>query len=1250
MADKCLSRVLVILCLVTLIFPATIYVNGTATTCVQGINYSTIQEGINAANAGDEIIVCQNGSGTYLESVKVNKTINLYGNESGVNVTASDSSLYVFTISSTYTNITNFTLGGASGTNAAAMYINTTSSNCKVYNVTVRDSYEGFDVQSGGLTVTHNLTNNTAVNISDTGLKVVGATDSVFYNNVIHSTAYGIYVSGSNMNFVNNTIYDNSQNGFYIVGGSANYVNNTIYNNSYGFYLSSSNNNVTYNTVCNNTIDGFYIFVGDSNNVSYNTAYGNGASGINILNSDDCTVNSNLAYDNAASNGILVTGSSDNTTVTSNIAYGNLNGFATGSSTFSNVFINNTAHDNTKGFYLSSSTGNSLINNTAFNSTQYGIYLHTSSGNSLTNNRVFNNTLQNVLLDSYSENNTIHTLVVNNSGSSIDIQLSNSQNNTFTNITFTSAIMSFNSTANITVTALDSPPSDDSGFVNASSYINITNATAAEINVSMYYASEPSGTFENILKIYKYESGPAWSEVPNSSVNINTHYVNVVINNLSLFGIFGPVIEDKSILYVNGSSNCGLYSNGSTIQDGINDAEDGAATIIVCKNGTGYYTENVIVNKTINLYGNESNILVNASNISNPVMLINSTYANITNFSITSSSQVEDGGSPPNAVFLNSSSGNCRLYNLTIHTSFVGINLSYSNNHHIFSNTIYNTSHGITLLSNYSIFEYNNISNITWNAIVINSSSYSNNFTSNNVSAGDVGFSISGDYNIFEYNNVSMDSGASTSFWLLGHYNNLSYNNGTGGGGGIYIGISGLSENNSMIGNIMHGTGYGLYAGYSNRNSFINNTFYDNLYGFLAYGQSNITVFSGNNITNSTIYAVYLGYQAVLNFSGNNGIYSTPSAGIDIYLSNSTLSTSTYNVTTYNMSFSLDNSANISLKIVDLNALSLNTVSSIDGISIFSGKVVKSLQNNYYGLNVSNVSATAFFSPKIYYNSSDLESYSTNYLGLGSSSSAGSWTYYSPDSLNTTAYSIYEAGITSFSYFAPIIYDPYVPPSHDDEPPPEPGCAGNGDCSDSEYCYGGACTSVQEGTCGYVSDHSWHSYECCSDSDCGSDETCSGNSCITKEEEEEEEDGEDGGEEGGEGGESGGTVIEPECSVNEDCSYDERCADGKCLKITGDCGYASNHEWIEYECCSNEDCGENEECKTHVCKEKGQISEDEEVGPGTEEGEKEDLFSFATKNKETIGLLILLLMALLAGYWYFRKRGSQEPAPEEFQE
>ncbi len=58
-----------------------------------------------------------------------------------------------------------------------------------------------------------------------------------------------------------------------------------------------------------------------------------------------------------------------------------------------------------------------------------------------------------------------------------------------------------------------------------------------------------------------------------------------------------------------------------------------------------------------------------------------------------------------------------------------------------------------------------------------------------------------------------------------------------------------------------------------------------------------------------------------------------------------------------------------------------------------------------------------------------------------------------------------------------------------------------------------------------------------------------------------------------------------ECMNDGECTSTQMCTGWKCVELTCECGYASNHDCVYYECCENKDCADTEICDTdtHKC-------------------------------------------------------------------
>src|SRR3989338_7590030 len=469
----------------TLSSAATLSVNGTGANCLVGTqnNYTTIQAAVTNATAGDTIYVCRNSTVGYRENVGINNSINVYGNESGVMVVASSTSVPVFSVNATYVNITNFTLTGATGSSSAGIEINSSANYTYVYNVTANGSVYGFYLKTSNY---NNLTNNTAYS-NTRGFWISGSHNNILTNNIAYNnTQFGFWLSlGSSNNTISNSLsFNNSAVGFRVSSNTNNNTlnNNSAYNNTqHGFYVSSTAQNHTLinNSAYNNTQHGFYLLTSANfNNLTNNSAYNNIIHGFFISDSSNNTISSNLAYNNSNGVGILLHNMSNANNVSYNTVYRNLDGISlninvSGSNISSNLAYNNTQY----GLVLSQEAqNNSAYNNTVYNNTQHGVFLHTAShNNSFISNIVYDN--PNNFVFSAVDNSTLTSnYAYNSSGYGFYFAISTGNNLSSNNATNNSIQYGFIDYSNITFTginrALQTP---STGLdLNITNYSNVT--------------------------------------------------------------------------------------------------------------------------------------------------------------------------------------------------------------------------------------------------------------------------------------------------------------------------------------------------------------------------------------------------------------------------------------------------------------------------------------------------------------------------------------------------------------------------------------------------------------------------------------------------------------------------------------------------------------------------------------------------------------------------------------------------------
>jgi hypothetical protein len=203
--------------------PSLRVVNTTSPACVAGdYYYSTIQSALDATSDGDTVFVCKNTDvGYYGENLTISTGINLYGNQSDVELKVVTDTHGINIISSNV-NISNITVSNVTHTSYFGIYSSASSHNVSLSHVTVYNSTRG--------------------------IQLVGN------NNVLNnSLVYGIYSSqGVYASFVENTVVHSSVQGFYL--GADSYHNNiTSYSNTYGLIKGGSAGGSYTSRVVNNS-------------------------------------------------------------------------------------------------------------------------------------------------------------------------------------------------------------------------------------------------------------------------------------------------------------------------------------------------------------------------------------------------------------------------------------------------------------------------------------------------------------------------------------------------------------------------------------------------------------------------------------------------------------------------------------------------------------------------------------------------------------------------------------------------------------------------------------------------------------------------------------------------------------------------------------------------------------------------------------------------------------------------------------
>jgi parallel beta-helix repeat protein len=317
---------------------------------IGGNSYATIQDAVNAANAGAVITV---DPGSYAEKVTVNKSVTIEGAQHGIAGQASSR-----------TNPANESIvTGASG--STAFYI--TASNVTIDGFTIEDATNpnnfGFGILiAGGVSGTHIQNNIIQNNIVGIGLANGSGGQTVIQDNLIQNnnqpgpgSGTGIYsdqfvANGSLQNVLiqNNVISGNNNAGIGLSSTDSTepastilITGNTLDSNGRGIYLFSTvSSTISGNTITNSTVPtygGTSVAIGlfgNDNNVSItnNLLAGGAGYGVLIDNASNTAPNSNILLNDNSIAGFATAGLHLNTNSYSGIlnASGNYWGAVTG--------------------------------------------------------------------------------------------------------------------------------------------------------------------------------------------------------------------------------------------------------------------------------------------------------------------------------------------------------------------------------------------------------------------------------------------------------------------------------------------------------------------------------------------------------------------------------------------------------------------------------------------------------------------------------------------------------------------------------------------------------------------------------------------------------------------------------------------------------------------------------------------------------------------------------------------------------
>jgi len=371
---------------------------------------------------------------------------------------------------------------------------------------------------------------------------------------------------------------------------------------------------------------------------------------------------------------------------------------------------------------------------------------------------------------------------------------------------------------------------------------------------------------ENPITEYMWEETgyyPVTLLVWDNEYNMDTQWYTVYVGKTYYVGGTGP-------------------GNYSKIQDAINDSIDGD-TVFVNEYSSPYW-ENLIVDKSINLIGENKDTTVIDGNYSSNVVNITNDGVTIKCFTIQKSGWGSEGilvHSSNNSIFdnnISSNDGGIRLLNNNnfIVSNIISSNFNYglvlwsSSDNHIISNIFHSHSeytiqfwHGCNnnLIQNNSIFS-------NWYGIDFKFSCCDNKIIGNNITSNPRG-------------NLHLQQGC--------HNNIISENDILNNYCGIYISLSSYYNfiTNNNIKNNRYGAGIGLF--YTRFNYVLNNNIINNYDAGITISCGFYNIILGNIISYSNRDGISLWKNNDFNEINENVISNNGEDGIDIWESSENL-------------------------------------------------------------------------------------------------------------------------------------------------------------------------------------------------------------------------------------------------------------------------------------------------------------------------------------------------------------------------
>jgi len=290
----------------------------------------------------------------------------------------------------------------------------------------------------------------------------------------------------------------------------------------------------------------------------------------------------------------------------------------------------------------------------------------------------------------------------------------------------------------------------------------------------------------------------------------------------------------------NTSTPCLGYDHFNKIQDGINAVEEGGTVNVY----NGIYYENVVVNKTINLVGEDRDGTIIDGNYSGNVVNITTDWINMSEFKVTNSKNNWSYAGIDIFSNYNTISGNI------ISDNYFGI-LLFSSSNTIFGNNILNNNDGIRVYDgSYNIISENIIGSNNEIGIYFDSSINNNTISENNITSNNIGIYLNyfGNNHSILGNTIILNNAYGIYLSTQTNYNIISGNNISKNDEGIRFY---LNSNNTISGNNITNNDIGINLIYSSNNILENNILNNNKGIQLSFCSNNSKIYHNNLLNNA---------------------------------------------------------------------------------------------------------------------------------------------------------------------------------------------------------------------------------------------------------------------------------------------------------------------------------------------------------------------------------------------------------------